>query len=286
MTPSFFALFSRAGIACAADAYHTIYRLSDKRPVAIAVNPESPIPWEKIIKKSQEQLAPTPQASFVNYANEFDLFLSTIETKDSWKDLSPEESNILFLGYGEDDIFPSAYDTLVQIDENGMMGLGDGELSVVALDKEPAFFSFMGDVECVSPLLFGASSRIQEYFYDCYSPVCRGYVEKVAEQVKGKPYEQRLISRLMEHDYTEDINEGVGLAVKKSIDGLSLGVATFSVEDMVSAVEAIVDANARLGHLRSGASGEPGETKEIAVVTIPEGVSWIINSEIKRRKQA
>lgn len=39
MCPSFFALCSKAGIACAADSDHTIYRLSDNLPVAIAVNP-------------------------------------------------------------------------------------------------------------------------------------------------------------------------------------------------------------------------------------------------------
>lgn len=46
MIPSFIALFSKAGIACAADTDHTVFRLSDKYPVAIAVNPDSPIPWK------------------------------------------------------------------------------------------------------------------------------------------------------------------------------------------------------------------------------------------------
>ena len=125
MIPSFFALLSKAGIACAADTYKSINRLHEKLPVVIAVNPASPVPWENIIKRYQEQLEPVPQAFFVNYANEFDLFLSTLKTEESWKGLSEEESNIIFLGYGEDDIFPSVYTVYVQIDENGMMGLSE-----------------------------------------------------------------------------------------------------------------------------------------------------------------
>ena len=282
MTPSFFALCSKAGIACAADKYKTIYRLHEKLPVVIAVNPASPLPWESIITRYQEQLEPTPQAFFENYAYEFDLFLSTLETEDSWEGLSQEESKIMFLGYGEDDLFPSAYDVHVQIDEDGMMGLSEGDVHQVRLE-EPVLIRMQGDFDSVSPLLFGSAQWVRNFFCDRYRPVWKGYVERVSEMVKGEPYEQDLVSKMREFVCAEEISKRINSATDKVHDEMMMGIATFSVEDMVSAVEAIVDANARLGHLASGAPGKPGEVKEIAVVTIPEGVSWIINSEIKRR---
>ena len=38
-TPSFIALMNKLGIACAASDDFTIYKLSSKEPLAIAVNP-------------------------------------------------------------------------------------------------------------------------------------------------------------------------------------------------------------------------------------------------------
>ena len=50
MPPNFFALFNKVGIACAADTDHTVFRLSRDLPVAVAVNPESSIPWERLLQ--------------------------------------------------------------------------------------------------------------------------------------------------------------------------------------------------------------------------------------------
>ena len=283
MTPSFFALCSKAGIACASDVERAFYPLSDKLPVAIAVNPASPIPWDRIIQRYKDQLEPTPQAFFVNYANEFDLFLSTLETEESWKGLSSEESNIIFLGYGEDDIFPSVYDVYVQIDKDGMMGLSEGEVRQVTLE-EPALIHMLGDFEYVSPLLFGRNERVRDFLCEGFRPVWNGYVERVAELVEGKSFEKDLVSKLRDYDCTDDICGRVDSATGKTYDDMTLGISTFSVEDLVSTVEAVVDANARFSHLMSGAPGRPGGTKEIAVITIPEGISWIKHSHEERRK--
>ena len=64
-----------------------------------------------------------------------------------------------------------------------------------------------------------------------------------------------------------------------------MGVDSFSVEDLVTAVESLVEANAELIHLRSGATGDPARVKEIAVLTIPEGLTWIKHSLYYRRNE-
>lgn len=48
---SFIAIYNQSGIACASDTDNTIYRLSKEKPVAIAICPYSPIPWESIISQ-------------------------------------------------------------------------------------------------------------------------------------------------------------------------------------------------------------------------------------------
>lgn len=285
MTPSFFALLSKAGIACAADMYKSFYCLHKKLPVAIAVNPESPIPWETIIKKYRKQLGSTPLASLADYVEGFHVFLSTLEPEDSWKGVSQEESHIMFLGFGKEDVFPSVYDTYVQTDRDGTLGLSDGEIQQVTLN-EPVLIHMLGNFEYVSPLLFGCNKKIRDFYCDRYPSVWEDYVERVSELIKGEPYERNAIDKLRKLDCDKEISREVDATIENNKTDMLIGIATFSVEDMVSAVEAIVDANARFGHLLSDAPGNPGGIKEIAVITIPEGVSWIINKDNKRRNLA
>ena len=49
METIFIALSNMSGIACASDRDHTIYQLSKNVPLALAVRPTSPIPWDGII---------------------------------------------------------------------------------------------------------------------------------------------------------------------------------------------------------------------------------------------
>ena len=64
-----------------------------------------------------------------------------------------------------------------------------------------------------------------------------------------------------------------------------MGVDSFSIEDMVTAVETLVQSNAELVNLRTGKPGEAAEVKEIAVLTIPEGLTWIKHSLYFRRNE-
>lgn len=89
MCPSFFALCSKDGIASAADTDHTIFSLSDNLPVAIAVNPLSPVSWEIIIGE-YKQTKPEECELFSGYATDFGKYLSSLQAKASWKNLTRE----------------------------------------------------------------------------------------------------------------------------------------------------------------------------------------------------
>ena len=284
MTPSFFALFSKAGIACAADADHTIYRLSKDLPVALAVNPASPIPWDSIIEAYKKKIDSTPRELFADYAFEFDVYLSTLEVDEKWKNLSLYNSNIMFLGYGSEDIFPSVYGVNVIIKEDGTLGLGESVVHQVS-HADPAFFHMLGDFESVFTLLSGSTKKTRDFFYDKHITLWETYAERIREKFKGTEYEEYVTRHIDAYDYKGDIARRMEDATKKTLGDLAMGVDSFSVEDMVTAVESIVNANVKLNHLRSGAHGKPGDTSEIAVLTIPEGLSWIKHSIFLRRNE-
>lgn len=283
MIPSFFALFSKAGIACAADTDHTIYRLSDKLPLALAVNPESPIPWDKLIGE-YKQTNPQEKDFFANYANEFSLFLASLEVEEPWKNLTQQTANIIFFGFGKEDIYPSVFDVMVQVSDEGVLEFGEAETHCVS-QLEPVFFHMQGDFESVSTLLFGATRKTREFFVGKHTEQFEEYSRRVMEKFDGTEYEDYVTQHLAAFDAEEEICRIINNATEKSISELSMGVDAFSVEEMVTAVESIVNANAKLSHLHSGAKGKYGETKEIAVMTIPEGLTWIKHSVYNRRTE-
>ena len=284
MCPSFFALFSKAGIACAADNDHTVYRLSRDLPVALAVNPLSPIPWDRLIEEYKRLLDPEPHKSLAEYAADFDAFLSTVKGKKARGTLSLHDANIIFFGFGSEDIYPSAYDVNVMVKENGTLGLGESVVHRVS-GQESSFFHVLGDFDSVSTLLFGATEKTRTFFYDRHVAIWAEYARRVAERFKGTEYEQYVKDHLDRYDCRNDIQSKIERATSDVMNELFLGFSSFGVEDMVTAVETIVNANTKLNHLRSGAPGKPGDAREIAVVTIPEGLSWIKHSLYHRRNE-
>jgi hypothetical protein len=67
-------------------------------------------------------------------------------------------------------------------------------------------------------------------------------------------------------------------AIDKTYTSVLDGIETFSVEDMVMAAETIVNAEVRLDHLSSGCKTPLNTTREIAVITRTEGLTWIKHS--------
>ncbi len=284
MSPSFFALFSKAGIACAADTDHTIHQLSRDLPLALAVNPASQIPWSEIIESYKASIDPKLRAHFCDYVSDFDSFLSTVPADGKWRKLTVSDSDIILLGFGSEDIFPSVCDVNVIVRENGVLGLE--EISVRQVSQEnPTLFHFLGDFESVSTLLYGTTAKTRRFFYDRYIEIWKEYSRIVSEKCKGTRYEKYVNESLEAYDYENEIAELINDATDASLKELSQGVNSFSIEGMITAVETIVNANAKLNHLRACAHGKPGETKEIAVITIPEGLTWIKHSLYMRRNE-
>lgn len=285
MDPLFFALFSKAGIACAADTDHTIHLLSKDLPVALAINPASPIPWEEIIEAYKAGIDRKPRAHFVDYMSDFETFLSTYEADGKLADLSDTDSYVMFFGYGADDIFPSVCDAAVTR-ENGKLGFDRALSPRQVTHKDYAFLKYYGDFDNVSTLFFGADNDTRKFFNDKYIDIWKEYADRVEEKFKGTQYEKYVDEHLENFDYAHRIGAIVNHATRMSEKELSYGVTSFSIEDMVTAVETIVNANAKLNHLLHFSSrGKAGETKEIAVITIPEGLTWIKHSLYMRRNE-
>lgn len=281
MTPNFFALFNKSGIACAADADHTIFRLAKSLPVAIAVNPSSKIPWEKILQDYKQSTQVQERLTMAEYAADFGAYLASVPAGNNWGSLLSEDLNIIFFGYGSGDIFPSVCDVCAEV-VDGVLNLGEACVKIVGGD-EIVLCHLLGDFENVSTLIWGSTSKVRSFFYEKDKEMFQVYKGRVTDRFKGTKYEDYVSECFAGFDAESKIASGLDSATDNVYASFMTGVGSFSVEDMVTAVESIVKSNSELSYIRSGAKGNPPDVKEIAVLTIPEGLSWIKHSLYYRR---
>ena len=76
MQTSFLSIFNKSGIACASSEDHTLYQLSKEEPVVVAVDPNSPIPWESLIDGYKRLGEPKKHSELEGYAKDFEEYIS------------------------------------------------------------------------------------------------------------------------------------------------------------------------------------------------------------------
>ena len=277
-TNSFISLYNKSGIACASDTDYTIYRFSKEEPVAVAVCPFSPIPWESIITAYLRKGEPAHRLALEEYARDFEQFLQTYPADKAWNWLSANALSLIFLGYGTNDIYPSACDTLIVVDEEtGKMKLGEISNTAISIDNEAAF-NWNGDFERMSPILHGTTQAVKEFIFERVGESIELYKKRVLDKFNGTKYEEYVKKSLDNYDFEAAQHSLVYDATGHIQYEVYRGLDSFSIEDMVLSCENIINANIRLNHLATGGKSLIGSTREIAVLTRAEGFTWIKHS--------
>lgn len=179
MKTSFIAFLNKHGIACASDTDMTLYALSKQEPVAIAVNPYSPIPWDSIINAYLRKGCIPLHDDFSDYARDFAEFLKTVNRQKKWAGLTDEEANIIFLGFGQDDLFPSGVDAYVR--HNTASNILECELrEVCRIDhKNTSNYGMLGKFENMQPVLYCISGAAKTSLADRQEKDMNKYKERM-----------------------------------------------------------------------------------------------------------
>ena len=278
MKTSFLLFANRDGIVCGSSADMTIFQLSKKEPVAIAATPQSKIPWRDIIENYQRKGEPLYHNEFELYIKDFESYLSTITAKSEWQNLDSDESKLVFMGYGLKNIYPCVYDVHITFDIESE-ALKFDNISIGQIDHiTKVYWSTIGNFEQTELLFKGATTPMNDLVTEKVQAVYKAYIAKVKEKFAGTEYEQMVMERIAKFDENFQAQRIVRNALRRVERSLQIGVDTFSVADMVDAVETIINANMRLSHLQSGGNEPLGQTHEIAVITRVEGLIWIKHS--------
>lgn len=277
---SFLAIYNQSGIACASDTDNTIYRLSKEEPVAIAICPYSPIPWECIITQYLRKGEPEHHKTLEEYARDFETFFQQFHADKAWNKLGINELNLIFLGYGQDEIYPSVCDIQIEVDEETeKMKLGEIGIKQINLSRdENAGYNWNGNFERLASILFGATEQVKDFATEKQFDLFHAYKQRVIEKFKGTQYEEYVNKCLSNYPEEIAVPKPVTKATTKAFERAYEGISTFSIEELVSTAETLVNANVRLLHLKEGGKGLLGHTREIAVLTRAEGFTWIKHS--------
>lgn len=275
---SFIALFNKSGIACASDTDNTIYRISREEPVAFAVCTDSPIPWNNIIAQYCRKGEPTHHNTIEEYARDFETFIQTLPADTAWNKFGIDELNLMVFGYGVEDIYPSVCDIQIVVDEvAGRMKFGSVSVDKISISND-AHLGIIGDWSCLEPIMSGATVHVQNYAVAKQLELYEKYKDRVMEKFKGTKYEEYVRESFENFDYKNSLPCIVDNVIQKELRDVYVGIDSFSVEDIVTSAETLVNSNVRLLHLKAGGKGLTGSTREIAVLTRAEGFTWIKHS--------
>ena len=278
MSTSFVAFMNKRGIACASDTDMTLYALSKREPVAVAVNSYSPIPWDTIINAYLRRGDIALHENFTDYAHDFADFLLTVEGNGKWEQLSEDDSNIIFLGYGTEDIFPSGVDIKVRYDSTERKLKCDFNSEFSISHEDDSNFFILSPFENLQSVFLGCNTQIREKLIEKQAECFKNYKQRVADAFKGTRYEQTVNEFISQYDerqeYANQLRHMVGVHQRQ----LFMAIESFDIEDLVKVAEMFVDSNDQLIHLKNGGKGVLKSTKELAVITRVEGVVWIKHS--------
>lgn len=275
---SFITIYNLSGITCSSDKDNTVFRLSKKEPLAVAICTNSPIPWNDIITKYIGKGEPKHHENFVEYAEDFESFIQDFSADKSWNMSDKEKLHIIFLGYGKYDIYPSVCNIHVKVDDQtSKLKFDEIKNNQITIDNN-ANLCTIGNWDRLGAILQGSTDEVKDYAKEKELEIYEMYKKRVIEKFKGTVYEDYVIECLGKFNNVKFANKILEDSQANNTKDLKIGLQTFSIEDMVTYTEKLVNANLRLNNLKDGGKGLVGSTKEIAVLTRAEGFTWIKHS--------
>lgn len=182
-------------------------------------------------------------SNFIDYANRADIFAGN-------DNIGFCDGGLLLCGYEEEDIFPSVV-------RFGFSSSYSRSLKILEEQKvtfkNPAIIISLGDMNAISPVLWGVSSGI----YDS----CIKFYENSDEISGAQLFKEKL--KHLNSDYHQS---------------LITGIDTFDIQDIIDAGETLLNINLQLMRLSRGEEAGMASAREIAVLTKTEGITWIKHS--------
>ena len=271
----FMAIFNRWGTALASNLPGTIFHLYENPAVALIYNPSSELNLECFIKDFKERIFSTPPTTVKDVVSRFNDFLNAASGKPQIEKEKKQE--IIFIGFNSHEIYPLEIKCEVSVNFDGKIDLRvktEKKINII----NTAFFSTLGDFNYVLPVVDGVSPD----FESTIKKRIENEIIKLQDKLIQKAL--RMDPELKPEDLKEAFLQDECLRILRMSREICyydsvLGLETFSVEEMGDAVENLINTETCFSNPNKGRN-QTNLVCERAVMTIPEGFTWIKQKKI------
>lgn len=266
------AIFNRWGIACGSNLPGVIFHIYENPSVALISNSASKLNLERIIKDFRNTIFSYKSHTLNDVIAIFKDFINSNKNYlNDWESRKPEE--ILFMGFNNDEFYPSKIRCEIS-------RLTDGKIDFIKKSEKringntKAFISTLGPFNSVTPVIDGISPDFETELMKCFQSRVDKFQDKLIKK-SGKLESERKPDEIKETFLKEEI---LGLIKKSQAichSEAMIGLDTFSVEELGDTVVNLINAETLFSNLKNKEKKHLNLVCERAVMTIPEGFTWI-----------
>lgn len=274
---SFVAVMNKTGIACASNSNNTILKLYNDAPVVVAVDTStSKMNWCDLIDFYRKKNAPLKKKNLLrDYAYHFkDNLTKWMETQD----IKSVNDKLIFMGFGENDVFPQAIEWHVKYDKKTDSVVFDNKNTYEIDDSIPGGILWLGNWDYLSPFLYGMSSDMQSEITKKCDQLIGQFFENLQADAKGNRYEESVNQYIMSHKKKFNGKYFVGNYTSDCYCEILYRSSIFNLEDLVKQVQTYVESQCLFAYLHDRKQNMMMRVKELATITRSEGLVWTKHS--------
>lgn len=187
------------------------------------------------------------------------------------------ETGLVFVGYGDDDIFPSLIHVHVAGIIDGHLRYYYDESEAITYDNSASIQPF-AQTDTMISLMKGVHPTLYDTILDRLSVALEGVRTEIVDTLKAEGADDALTQKVKEMDFS-DVQDGFHTEMMDYlsdtfVDGIINAVASFNNEDMVKMAESLISITNLQRHFSSSEESVGGPV-DVAVITKSEGFVWV-----------
>lgn len=192
---------------------------------------------------------------------------------------SPVDSEIVFIGYGEEDLFPSIQTLHLSDMVGDKLKYKIGEIDTVS-DLNPAIISAFGQKETIFGVINGVTPDFAEEYWNTTIELEEGIMNEIIDLLEENKASKKIIDKIMNLSFTELHNQYAQRINEFRSENYSNSatdsLAAFDLKDMAKMVETLI----KVSVIKNGSiTSEVGGPIEVAVISKTTGFQWINHKE-------
>lgn len=193
-------------------------------------------------------------------------------------------TGLVFVGYGEKDIFPTLIPVYVSFGfDHRLRGYIDEENETVVHGYNSSYVCPFGQTDVMTTLLRGIAPSIYDKIEDVHQKEMNNAKEKIAKLLEHENVLDKIVDKVRKLSF-DDFDKRSNEAIRNYMgteygDKIIDAIDSFSVNDMATMAENLVSITGLQRHF-SSSDETVGGPIDVAVITKSDGFRWIKNKNI------